>query len=89
VTLLAISVDSLEDTAAMANKAGLKLTLLADVDRRVIKAYGVHDKGNDIAWPAIFIVDREGAVRWRLLTQTYKQRPAAAVVLEAVDKIVR
>jgi alkyl hydroperoxide reductase subunit AhpC len=50
----------------------------------VIRAYGVEDAENEIAWPAIFIVGRDGKVRWRSLAETYPVRPAAEVVLDAL-----
>ena len=51
----------------------------------MIRAYGVEDQENGIAWPAIFIVGRDGKVRWRSLAETFKVRPTSEVVLEALD----
>jgi len=45
----------------------------------------VEDEESGIAWPAIFIVGRNGMVRWRSLAEVYQVRPAAEVVLEALD----
>jgi peroxiredoxin len=45
----------------------------------------VEDQENEIAWPAIFIVGRDGRVRWRSLAETFKVRPTSEVVLEALD----
>jgi hypothetical protein len=45
----------------------------------------VEDQENGIAWPAIFIVGRDGNVRWRSLAETYKERPTSEVVLRALD----
>jgi len=44
----------------------------------------VEDPENQIAWPAIFVVARDGKVRWRSLAEVYKVRPAVEVVLEAL-----
>ena len=49
----------------------------------------MEDQESGIAWPAIFIVGRDGKVRWRSLAETYKVRPASEVVLEALDAVAR
>lgn len=51
---------------------------------KVVRAYGVDDEDNGIAWPAIFIVGTDGRVKWRSLAETYTVRPAAEIVLEAL-----
>lgn len=49
-----------------------------------IRAYGVDDEENGIAWPAIFVVGKDGKVVWRDVTSDYKVRPATAEVLERI-----
>ena len=63
--------------------------MLSDVDLKVIRAYGVEDAENGIAWPAIFIVGMDGRVKWRSLAETYPERPAPEVVLEALAQSAR
>ncbi len=70
----------------MANELGIVFPILSDPDLSVIRRYGVEDEQNGIAWPAIFIVDRDGRVAWRSLTAIYKVRPASDVVLQALDR---
>ena len=70
---------------ALAEKLGITFPLLSDVNRAVIRAYGVEDEENAIAWPAIFIVGQNGNVRWRSLAETFKVRPTSEVVLGALD----
>jgi hypothetical protein len=45
----------------------------------------VADESNGIAWPAEFLIDRGGAIRWRATAQSVAQRPTAADVLRAFD----
>ncbi len=47
-----------------------------------LRAYGVEDAENAIAWPAIFVVGPDGRIAWRSLAETYRERPASTVVLE-------
>ncbi len=82
---MAICVDPLDRSKALAEKLGVKYPLLSDPKREVIGGYGVEDEENGIAWPAIFIVGRDGTVRWRSLAETFKERPTSEVVLQALD----
>ncbi len=59
------------------------------MDLRVIRAYGVEDAENRIAWPVIFIVGKDGHVKWRSLAETYPVRPAPEIVLEALAQEAR
>lgn len=79
--------DPPDRSAELAARLGVTFPLLSDVDRAVVRAYGVHDPETDIAWSSIFLVDPRGQVRWRSLGDTYKVRPTAEVVLEAVDRV--
>jgi peroxiredoxin len=80
-------VDPPERSKALADKLGITFPLLCDTSREAIRAYGVEDEENGIAWPAIFIVGRDGSVRWRSLAETFRVRPTSAVVLEALDMV--
>ena len=51
----------------------------------MIRAYGVADESNEIAWPSEFLVDRDGTIRWRATAQSVGTRPSAADVLRAFD----
>lgn len=83
---MAISVDPPATSADLAKKLGLTYPLLSDENRATIRAFGVEDVENGIAWPAIFIVDKHGKIVWRSLAQTYKIRAMPGQILEALPK---
>lgn len=89
--LLAISVDPVATSKKLAADLKLTYTLLSDPELKVIDAYGVrHPGGNDgqdIARPATFILDRDGVVRWRDLTETIRLRVRPERILEQLAKI--
>jgi hypothetical protein len=89
VTLLAIVVDPVERNAQVAERLGLDFSILADPDLSVIDAYDLRHRGGghgvDIARPATFVVDRDGRVAWRDLTENYRVRPHPDDVLRAID----
>lgn len=83
--LVAISVDTVEESKPLVTSLGLGFPLLSDPDLAVAKAYGVVDEDNGIAWPAVFIVTPAARVAWRSLSDTYKLRPTAADILKALE----
>lgn len=84
---MAISVDPPERARALAERLGVTFPILSDEKLTAIRAYGVEDAENGIAWPAILIVGRDGRIAWRSLAETYRERPASKVVLDALDGI--
>ena len=85
---VAISVDTPEESSDLAKKAGYTFPLLSDRNADVIKRYdllhkGAGEGGRDIARPAEFLVDRNGVVRWRNLTEDFRVRATPEQMLEA------
>ena len=67
----------------------LEFPLLSDPRAEVIEAYGVlhPDGGLDgaIARPATFLIDREGRVVWRDLTENWRVRVRAAELVRRLE----
>jgi peroxiredoxin Q/BCP len=63
-TMWAISTDTLEKHERMAKSYALTFPMLADTDGKVAQAYGVRSLLGS-ARRSIFIIDREGKVRYR------------------------
>jgi len=91
VKVLAISVDSIFSHHAWAEKLGVTFPLLSDFNREVIRLYGViHEeilglKG--IAKRSVFILDREGTVRYRWVSEDPAQLPNMGEVRENLKKL--
>lgn len=82
--MIAVSVDTAEDSKALAEKLSVTFPIIADTDRELTKAFGVYDQGNDIAWPAVFVVNGDGTVAWRAFEDNFKERvPIEEIVREA------
>lgn len=60
------------------------MPLASDPSGAAIQRYGVWDEGNEIAWPAVFLVV-DGVIAWRDLTRDYRERPSIEEVLAAID----
>lgn len=71
---MAVSVDALDDSKALADKLSLSFPLISDTELALTKGFGLYDDRKDIAWPAVFVVGSDGAVAWRSFEDTYKER---------------
>jgi peroxiredoxin len=87
---VAISADTSEESAKLCKKAGYTYTFLSDRNAEVIRQYDLlHAKagedGRDISRPAEFLLDGEGVVRWRNLTEDFRVRATGEDVLKAAQ----
>jgi len=85
--IVAISVDPPEKSREMAEKLKLTFTLLSDPEHKVIDRYGILDPGGKISIASVFVVDKEGIVRWSYITDDYKVRPLDDTILAELAKI--
>ena len=87
--VVAISVDSQEDSRRVAEKLDIDYSILSDPRAEAITGYGVlHPEGGmggqDIARPAIFLIDTDGVIVWRWLTENWRVRVRPEQLLEAI-----
>ena len=89
-TVLAISVDSPFSQEAWAKTNAIKVTLLSDLNKTVIKAYDVVFPMlagvGDTAARAAFVVGRDGVIKYAEQTPTPKDLPNFAAVKAALAK---
>ena len=90
--VIAVSVDSPEQSRMVVDKEKLKFSLLSDAELKMIDAYGVRHEGasitgDDIARPAAFIVDEDGKIAWRMITDSYRIRVRPETVMEELQKM--
>ena len=65
VDLLIITSDPAETVEVYLAHRRSDWPVLPDSKRQVIRSFGVHDRVNRVALPAIFLLDREGRILWR------------------------
>ena len=88
IRVVAISVDTPDQSRQLAQQAGYTFPLLSDQRRETITRYDLVHKGGgvsgeDISRPAEFLLDSSGTVRWRMLTPNYWKRATPQQVLDA------
>jgi peroxiredoxin len=89
--VLAVSVDTSEQSRQLAARRNLDLVLISDPEGKAIDLFGVRHKGGgfkgDVARPAVFLLDREGKIAWRHLTDNWRVRVRPETVLEQLRRI--
>ena len=90
VEVLAISVDTPEESRKLCQSRGYTFPFLSDPNAATIRAYGVlhahgSQDGHDIARPAEFLVDPAGTIQWENLTENLLARLRPQTVLQALD----
>ena len=88
--MLAVSVDTNEESTRLAEGLGLEFPILSDVQEEAIHTWGlVHENGKPgggaISRPAIFLVEPDGTISWRRLTDDYRVRLRPEDVLEVLQ----
>ncbi len=87
--IVAVVVDPVERNAQVAESLDLAYRIGADPTLAAIDAFGLrHDDaatGLSMARPASFLIDAQGVVRWRDLTENYRYRPHPQALLAAID----
>jgi peroxiredoxin len=87
--VLAISVDGPHPSAAFAAQNGIEFPILSDITREVITAYGVTFEnfgipGNTVATRSVFVIDKQGTLRWSWLAPNPGVQPDYDEVLSVV-----
>ena len=89
--VVAISVDPTETSLGIARAYGIEFPILSDPALVAIDGFGVRHRdgdpveGGDIARPATFVLDREGRVAWRQLSDNWRIRPRPDQLLAVLD----
>ncbi len=80
--IVTIAVDPPERSEAVRQQLELPFAILCDVSRKIVRDWGVFEpeQMGGIAKPAVFIVDRDGRVKFASVDREAVRMPAATVV---------
>lgn len=93
--VIGISVDSPFAQKAFAEQHGLNFTLLSDFNRQAVKAFGVEDPTfvngllPGVAKRSVFVLDSDGQVAYRWVSDNPGVEPAYDEVAEAVRRVAQ
>ena len=90
--VLAVSVDTPEENRQLAESAGLEFSLLSDREGAMMDAFGLRHagasiEGGDIARPAVYIIDRDGEISWRELTDNWRVRVRPETIIQQLNQL--
>jgi peroxiredoxin len=86
---VAISVDDQSYAWSMGQTTGAKFQILSDSEKKTITSYGILNAAEHggIAHPSIFIVDKEGRIRFMYVGKDPTDRPSDETILAEVKKV--
>jgi peroxiredoxin len=88
VTVLPISVDSVDTLKEYRTKHGFHVHMLSDFRRDVSRLYGVLLDDRFYASRSYFLLDGEGIIRWEHVETNQSNRRSDAEIFDAIDRVV-
>jgi len=91
--VIGMSVDTPFAQKAFADQHGLNFPLLSDFNREAVRAFGIEDPNfaggllPGVAMRSVFVLDRDGAVRYRWVAPTQGTEPDYNAVEQAVSAL--
>lgn len=91
ITVAAMTYDPYEFLKEVELDEGIEFTLLQDIDRQHVNAFGIlnttdyepGDRAWGVPYPGIFLIAPDGTIRHKFAEESYRVRPDFADVLEA------
>ena len=85
--LAGISVDPPANNARMVGKLRIPYPLLSDARGEVARAYGLWNEGDNVATPAVVVVNRSGEVSYLYAGSDFADRPTDEELFAALDDL--
>lgn len=89
--VLGVSVDSRFALKAFAEQNKIEYPLLSDFNKEVSKAYGVQYENFlgllGVAKRSVFVIDRDGTIRYRWVTEDAKVKPQLSEISKALGEL--
>ena len=84
--ILAVSTDDLTDSQWVVDNVGLTFPILYDPEVTTVADYGVFNLlGDELATSSIFIIDKDGVIRWIHAAETLEDQVPTSTVLEQLS----
>jgi peroxiredoxin len=92
VQVAAVVAQSSKPVRTYIEETGLPFNILIDKSRAVLKAYGVWHAFGLSAWniarPALFLIDRSGAIRYSFIAKRQQEFPSHAEIMRAIEELL-
>lgn len=85
--IVALAVAPLASVDGARQVTHAEFPMLSDANHKVAEAYGVYNLlGDGYAAPSVFIIDTDGRIAWRRISQNATSRPAAQRILQRLQE---
>jgi peroxiredoxin len=85
--MIALSADPPATARMTVAELGITFPVLSDDSRTYIRAYDVLHPQEGIARPSVFVVDRNGVIRWRFIGMSAAERAPLETALDELRKL--
>ncbi len=89
--LWAISPQGQEANVRLRDRYALPYPILADEDQQVIVRWGIYNhldpKNRPIPYPATYVIDRQGVIRWHKLGLAARDRPNPGQIISVLTRL--
>jgi peroxiredoxin len=90
--VVAVVAQSSDRVRTYIEETGLPFNILVDESRGVLKAYGVWHAIGLTAWniarPALFLIDRSGAIRYSFVADRQDEFPEHEEIMGAIESMI-
>ena len=91
VQVVAVVAQASEAVRRYIEETGLPFNILVDTSRAVLKAYGVWHRVGLVSWniakPALFLIDRSGAIRYSFIADRQDEFPSHDEIMDAIERL--
>jgi peroxiredoxin len=90
----AVSFPMLSDSKLVAHRAYRVVHVPGDAERKGLASYGIDlaaysgETHGNFAVPAIFLIDRQGTIRFAHVDEDFKTRPSAKQMIAVADRVL-
>lgn len=90
--LVPVLAQAAEPVRRYVEETGLPFNVLVDETRDVARAYGVYHRVALDAWntarPSVFLIDRDGSIRYSYVSSNQREYPGPEEILKVVDDLL-
>lgn len=86
MTVVSISADEVEETRDFMSDDSIGYPMALDREGTTIKAWGLTEEGEDRSVPAVFLVDRDGVIRFAQVGDSISDRADLDQLLDVIDR---
>jgi peroxiredoxin len=89
--LVAVAIDAPDFSRRLAEELGLEFPILSDPDSTIVDAYGIRNRllgvRSGVPHPAVFVIDRQGLVRFAEVRHNFRLRIAPSRILRELERL--